>query len=89
MTLSGAQAVVKGLSPCPRIIFYQVQWTAHGHSTALQNVGVDHGRAHVLVPQKFLHGADIVAVLQEVGSEGMTEGVASDAFLQAGLCQRP
>ena len=39
-------------------------WTADTTSTSIQNMGVDHRRANVLVPQEFLHGADVVAVSQ-------------------------
>jgi hypothetical protein len=34
--------------------------------------------------QEFLHGADIVTVLEQVGGEAMAEGVASDALVEAG-----
>ncbi len=54
-------------------------------SAALEDVGVDHGGAHIFVTEEFLDGADVVAVLKKVGSEGMAEGVAGDAFGQAGL----
>jgi hypothetical protein len=32
----------------------------------LEHVGVDHGRADILVPQQFLHCPNIVTVLQQV-----------------------
>ncbi len=35
-------------------------------------MGVDHGGADAAVAQEFLDGADVVAVLQEVGGEGVT-----------------
>jgi hypothetical protein len=31
--------------------------------------------AHVLVPQEFLDGPDVVAVLEQVGREGVAQGV--------------
>ena len=43
-------------------------------------MGVDHGGFDVFVTEEFLDGADIVAALEEVGCEGMAEGVAADAF---------
>jgi hypothetical protein len=33
----------------------------------VQNMGVDHRRFHVAVPQQFLHRANVVAVGQQVG----------------------
>ncbi len=42
----------------------------------IQNMGVDHCCAYVLVAQQFLHGADVVAVGQQErgGSDGETCG---------------
>ena len=63
-------------------------------------MGINHRRFHVLVPEQFLHRADIVAVFQEVGGEAMAEGMAtgrlvnarqlgrlSDGSLRAGLAE--
>ncbi len=38
-------------------------------STSVQNMGIDHCRANVLVSQEFLHGADVVAVGEQMGGE--------------------
>jgi hypothetical protein len=48
-------------------------------------VGIDHGGFDIFMPQEFLHGADIVAVLQQVGSEAMAKGMAADPFANACL----
>lgn len=56
-----------------------------GEAAALENVGVDHGRLHVLVAQKLLDGSDVVSVGQQVGCEGMAQGVGSDVFLEPRL----
>jgi hypothetical protein len=34
-------------------------------------VRVDHGRFDVLVPQEFLHGANIIAIGQQMGCEAV------------------
>jgi hypothetical protein len=47
-------------------------------------VGVDHGGAHVFVAKQFLNGADVVAVFQQVGGEGMPQRVGGDGLLD--LC---
>ena len=35
------------------------------------------------MPQQFLHGADVVAIFEQVGGEGVAEGVGSDVLLDA------
>jgi hypothetical protein len=34
-------------------------------------VGINHCRFHLFVAEEFLEGADVVAILQEVGGEGV------------------
>jgi hypothetical protein len=48
--------------------------------TSVQNVRVNHGRANVAMAQPFLHGANVVAVGEQVRGKGMPEGVAGDPF---------
>jgi hypothetical protein len=43
---------------------------------AVEDVGVDHGGGDVAVAEELLDGADVGAVLQQVGGEGVAEGVA-------------
>ncbi len=38
---------------------------------------VNHRRAHVLMAEQFLDGPDVVALLQEMGREGVPEGMKS------------
>jgi hypothetical protein len=40
------------------------------------------------VPQKFLDGADVIVVLQEVSGEGMAEGVRANPLGNARLLGR-
>ena len=35
----------------------------------IQDVRVNHGRAHVPVPEQFLHRPNVIAILQEVSGE--------------------
>jgi hypothetical protein len=56
-------------------------------------MGVDHGRANVLVPKQFLDRTDIVPVGQQVRGKRMTKRVIRDPlgearFADSGL-QRP
>jgi hypothetical protein len=48
-------------------------------------VGEDHGGGNVCMAQKLLNGTDIVAFLQKMGREGMTQGMISGPLLDAGL----
>ena len=47
-------------------------------------MGVDHGGCGVFVTQQFLNSSYVVAVLEEVGGEGVAEGVGCDAFVYLG-----
>ena len=48
-----------------------IERAAHALATALQHMRIDHGSADVLVPQEFLHGANVIAIFQEVGGKAM------------------
>ena len=61
-----------------------IKRTAHGKSAAIEDVRVDHGGFHILVAEEFLHGADIVAVLKQVGGERVAEDVGRDVLLDTG-----
>ena len=50
---------------------------------ALEHVRVDHGGIDILVTEQFLHGADIVAILEKLGGKSMPEGVWGNGFVQA------
>ena len=55
----------------------QVNGTTDPTRSAVQNMGVDHGRLHVVMAQEFLDSTDVVAVFEQMGGEGVPEGVAS------------
>ncbi len=44
-------------------------------------MGVDHRGFDILVSQQILNSADILAVLKQVGGEGVAEGVMRYTFL--------
>ena len=51
-------------------------------------MGINLRGLYILVSEQFLHGADVVAVLDEVGRETVAEGVAADRFGQVdGSCR--
>lgn len=47
-------------------------------------MGIDHGGGDVGVAEQLLHGADVVAVLEQVGGEGMAERMAASPFEDIG-----
>ena len=54
-----------------------VEWTAYAQARLGHDVCVDHRRLDVLVPEQFLHGANIVTVFQQVRGERVSECVTS------------
>ncbi len=50
----------------------------------MEDVGVDHGGFDVFVSEEFLDGADVVAILKEMGGEAVAEGVRGNAFVYFG-----
>jgi len=42
---------------------------------------IDHRRAHVLVPEEFLDGADVVTVLQQVSGRGIYGALATSQWI--------
>ncbi len=54
----------------------------------VQNVRIDHRRIQALVPEQRLDGSDVIAVLDEVGREGVTQRVASDLAFDARAAAR-
>ena len=48
-------------------------------------MGVNHGGADIGMTQQFLHRADVVASLQQMGGEGMAQRVRRRRLVDAGL----
>jgi hypothetical protein len=51
-------------------------------------MGVNHGRAHVAMPEQFLNRADVVARDQQVRGKRMAQRVAMNRFEEATLSGR-
>ena len=56
-------------------------------TTTIQNMRINHCRGHIVVAKQFLHGSYVIAVLQEMGCERMTERVRPGRFGNA--CFQP
>ena len=61
-----------------------VQRTPHRSAAELEHMGVDHRGRHVGVAQQVLDRADVIAVLQQVGCKGMTQGMRGRRLGNAG-----
>ena len=65
-----------------------IQRGTDGESATIEDVGVDHCRAYILMTEEFLDGSNIIAILEQVRSEGMAQGVTTDALLNCGCASR-
>lgn len=54
---------------------------------AVQHMGVNLGGLDIFVAEQFLHCADVVARLEEVGGKAVAQRVGRDRFVQAGLAR--
>jgi hypothetical protein len=61
-----------------------VEGAANAAGASIQDVGVDHRGADLLVAKQLLDRADIIASFQKVGREGVTEGVGRDVLWNSG-----
>jgi hypothetical protein len=57
-----------------------IEGTDDTATTAIEYMGINHCGFDIFVTEEFLDGADVVAVLQKMGGEGVTEGVTTDAL---------
>jgi len=65
-----------------------IERAANGHSSAIENVWVDHGAGHMFVAEQFLNCAYVVPIFQELRCEGMTQDVGSDPLLDHSYVRR-
>src|SRR5439155_8459764 len=65
-----------------------VEWATHGFRATIEQMSVDHGGLHVLVPEQFLHSPNIVAGFQQLRGERVPERMAGDVFGDPGQAGR-
>ena len=70
-----------GILPCWAL----VEWAADREGTPIEDVGVDHSGADVVMAEELLDGANVVASFENVSGEAVSECVASCAFGYAGF----
>ena len=54
-----------------------VHWTACAQGASVDDVGVDHGRSHIGVPEQLLYRAYVSTRLQQVGCEAVAESMTA------------
>jgi hypothetical protein len=57
-------------------LLHKVCRTAHPKWVAVEHMGIDHGGAHILVPEEFLDRVDVLLPFQEMGGKGVAQAVA-------------
>ena len=65
-----------------------VERTDDGAAAAVEDVGVDHGRADVAVAEKFLYGPNIVAGFEQVRRERVAQRMRHGGFGDACVADR-
>ncbi len=71
---------ITGRQHCATVKLGGVQRALDAASAFIQDVRVDHRGLDAGVSQQFLHGSDVVAVLQQMRCEGVPKRVAGGAF---------
>ena len=79
----------RGSGVLNRTVSREVERAPDAEGTGLEDVGIDHGGADVLVAEEGLDGADVVTGFEEMGGEAMAEGVATGVLEDAGGMDGP
>lgn len=54
-----------------------IERTADAFATPLQHMGIDHGGADILVPQPFLHGANVITSFEQMSRKALAPPLAT------------
>jgi phytoene/squalene synthetase len=65
-----------------------VQGTWNALPALLKDMGVDHGRGKIVVPEQLLNGADVGAALEQVSGKGVAKCMGADVLRQTGTADR-
>lgn len=68
-----------------RIASEPIRGAGDAFAAAIQHLSIDHGRAHIFVPQQFLHGAEVIAVFEQRSGKGMAQGMTTHGFDNASV----
>jgi len=51
-----------------------IDWAANTSRSTVEDMGINHRRFDIIMPQKFLHRSYIVPAFEQVSRKGMPEG---------------
>jgi len=60
-----------------------IQRAAYSFRPAIEHMGIDHCCFNILVTEKFLNGADIIACFKQVSGKAMAEGIRVNIFMNS------
>ncbi|MCH8055063.1 MAG: hypothetical protein IH857_02770 [Deltaproteobacteria bacterium] len=63
--MAGYPDITQGITITPRCSD-PIRRARYPPASTVQGMSINHGRAHILVPQELLHGPDVVAIFTEV-----------------------
>ena len=60
------------------------QWTTHGLDILLHDMSIYFGGLYIGMPHELLDDTNVYPVFEQIGGEGVTEGVGADTFCDSG-----
>lgn len=57
-----------------------IRWAVDSPPAPIYDMCVDHRRTHIRMAQQFLHGSNVIPILQQVGGKGMAERMTACRF---------
>jgi hypothetical protein len=70
-------------APDPKTSGTGIKRAKNASAALIEHMGVNHRRLNVFMPQQFLDSPNIIMILQEMGSKAVTEGMATDPFINS------
>ena len=61
------------ISPLSHPPSKRIHGTSNPFSAPIQNMGIDHGRFHILVSQELLDRPDIISVFEQMDGKGISK----------------
>ena len=52
-----------------------VEWAPDASAPLVEDMRIDHGRAHVAVPEQFLDGSDVVPGFEQMGRKAVSQRI--------------
>jgi hypothetical protein len=74
----------EGVCPSKGESSASIKRAANTKPALVEDMGVNHGGFDIFMTEQFLDGADVVAVLEQVGGKTMAESVTTHGFVNFG-----